>query len=167
VLGAVGTAVRSVCWADPGWCVTARLSTTVSQFCVSLGELHFFREIQPTQRLTQDAVARVAPAFVVYHYGVKGLATIRPSTAALSFRGGFGSCTDPNPRVAIGPRTEPSETLRLSTQRWGIVVNRPCALWLMGRVGSETKPGACGKVLSSPLGSGVGERSGGEIAFTV
>jgi hypothetical protein len=39
LLGAVGTAVRSVCWADPGWCVTARLSTTGSQFRVSLGEL--------------------------------------------------------------------------------------------------------------------------------
>ena len=162
MLGAVGTAVRSVCWADPGWCVTARLSTAGSQFRVSFGELHFFRELQPTQRLTQDAVARVAPAFVVYPYGVKGLATIRPSTAALSFRGGFGSGTDPNPRVAIAPRTEPSETLRLSTQRWGIVVNRPGALWLIGRVGSKTQPGACEKVPYNPLGSGGGERSGRE-----
>jgi hypothetical protein len=160
---AQGSATAAYIVMPQGRCVLQRcqsLFTTGSQIRVSLGELHFFRELQPTQRLTLNAVAVVAPAFVVYPYGVKGLATIPPSTAALSVRGGFGSGTDPNPMVAIAPRTEPSETLRLSTQRWGIVVNRPGALWLIGRVGSETRPGACGKVPYSPFGSGVGERAG-------
>ena len=120
------------CWPDKRL-QNSQKERALEEGCVRGAEYQNL-EIQPTQRLTQNADARTASAFSLYPAAAKGFASLRCRSLS------HGSQKQ---RARPIPHAEWP-----SGRDW-----RPLSDSL----------GASGKVLNNPLGSGVVERSGREI----